>query len=418
MKLMFFNFNRKTVLFCIGLLSIVLYSCQVKTDDSVTLSKKITGAGKDAFGIAFIPGTQQYLITERYSKNIVVFENDEFIKKIPIQISHRKIINHSHSGLLGIAVDPDYISNNFLYLAAMLSDSNHQKSGNHSILKFTYNPDKKLIQTPLLVENIIFEENSIDPLSSLSTGGRLLFLPDRTLLFSIGYRHNTSSPQNLETFGGKIIRMKTDGSPVSDRDKNLKSNPFFGQGIRDYNDKYKVRDYIYSLGHKNNQGLAIDPDSHRIYASEHGEKGGDEINLIIAGNNYGFPYFCSAGGAAYGGKEGELYGDTYPMPKGMNVNNFTRPLFIWTITGLSIAPSGMDFYHHEGPFKNSLLVATLIGKMRGVHRIVLDNNGNPYYQGTIIKGMRFRDVKVADDGAIYALENYHGTLFKLYPKKK
>ena len=308
-----------------------------------------------------------------------------------------------HSGLLGIAIDPDYNSNNFLYLAVTLHNTRNSEETaytNHAVLRVKYYPATMTL-APITEADILVEDTT-RPFSGRnhSSGGRMLFLPDGTLLFTVGYNHSPLVSQNMNSFGGKIIRMFPDGRPVCGGDLGaVISNPFCSDNFDGVNPA--PRDYIYSLGHKNNQGLVMVRD--QVFASEHGEVGGDEINIITRGGNFGFPYFCSGGCVSYDNRKS--FGDVYNVPPGTleqtNINDYIRPVIVWNNRGKAIAPSGIAFYPFDGKYKDSLFVAGL--RSRTLFRFSVDANFNLKLRSSIAYGMPFRDIAVADDGAMYVI---------------
>ena len=387
-----------------------------------------------AFGIALLPADNQILITERACRNLVVFKDGAIAKKIPIAIPNRHIsvagahINEPifseilrlseecmrsqddsvavrNTGLLGIAVDPDYRANNFIYLGITLHNTNNGSDtaySNHAVLRVTYNPATMTV-APITEEDILVED-TMRPLTGLnrSPGGRLLFLPDGTLLFTVGYAHTYTVSQSMDSFGGKTVRMFPDGRPVcGDALGTVAPNPFCGDPFDSANPE--PHDYIYTFGHKNNQGLIMVHDL--VFASEHGESGGDEINIITSGDNYGFPYFCSGGCISY--LERQPFGNANNASPGtlssQNINNYIRPATVWNTRGNSIAPSGIAFYPFRGTYKDNLLVTSLRAKT--LFRFSVDDNYNLKLQSPVAWRVRFRDVVVANDGDIYVLAN-------------
>ena len=204
-------------------------------------------------------------------------------------------------------------------------------------------------------------------------GGKLAFLPDGTLLVSVGegfkYREEA---QNLDWELGKLLRVNTDGSSPAD-------NPFPEQAPR-----------VFSYGHRNPQGLVYDTAAERILMMEHGPKGGDELNHVVAGNNYGWPAIT--------------YGVDY---SGAVISPFTeadgmeQPLNYWVP---SIGPSGLAIYRGDQfpEWQGDLLLGSLINEE--MRRLRLDGDTVVTDEAIIpeIKG-RVRDVRVLTDGSIVAV---------------
>ena len=202
-------------------------------------------------------------------------------------------------------------------------------------------------------------------------GGRLAFLPDGTLLLTTGdgfdYREDA---QDIASGLGKVLRMNDDGSPAAD-------NPF------------PVSPWVYSYGHRNPQGLTVAPDG-TVWLHEHGPRGGDEVNRIEAGENYGWPAVTH--GVDYSGAEVSPYGEWPGM---------VSPLWDWTP---SIAPSGLLLYQGERfpQWRGDLLVGALVD--REVRRLRLEA-GAPVEEEALFDELeaRVRDVRSGPDGLIYLL---------------
>ena len=226
-------------------------------------------------------------------------------------------------------------------------------------------------------------------------GSRLLFMPDGTLLLSIGDGGNPpqrvgdrlarEQAQNLATHQGKILRVNIDGKPWP-------GNPLATQA--------GAMPEIYSYGHRNVQGLALDARSGRVWASEHGARGGDEINPIVGGKNYGWPLqsytFDYNTGAPIGQKV---------------VAGMEQPIVVWTP---SPAPSGLVFYTGKAfpQWRGSLFSGSLAGQ--DVRRVQLDGEGKVVKQERIPIGKRVRDVRQGPDGHLYVLtDEASGSLLRI-----
>ena len=229
-------------------------------------------------------------------------------------------------------------------------------------------------------------------------GSRLLFLPDNTLLMSIGDGGNTPQrignmlardhAQNLASHTGKILHLTDAGQPVG-------KGALAGQA--------NARPEVYSYGHRNVQGLARDPQSGRVYANEHGSRGGDEINVIEAGKNYGWPLQSYT--LDYSTRE----------PIGMKVvPGMQQPIVVWTP---SPAPSGLAFYTGKAfpQWQGSLFSGSLAGQ--DVRRVQLDAQGKVTAQELLPVGKRVRDVRQGPDGQLYVLtDEAKGSLLRIVPK--
>jgi aldose sugar dehydrogenase len=221
-------------------------------------------------------------------------------------------------------------------------------------------------------------------------GGRMAFLPDGTFALTIGegfeYREKA---QDLTSDLGKIVRLNEDGSVPQD-------NPFVGHA--------GVRPEIYTWGHRNEQGLIFDAPSGLLYETEHGPRGGDELNIIVARKNYGWPVIT------YGMDYSGAYVSPYTQRAGLE-----QPVIYWTP---SIAPSGLAMYRGEKfpAWKGDLFVGALAFKhLRRVH---LDERGNVVNQEELLNDLhwRIRDVRAAPDGYLYVCtDETDGRVLRIEP---
>lgn len=229
-------------------------------------------------------------------------------------------------------------------------------------------------------------------------GSRLLWLPDGTLLMSIGDGGNPplrvgdrlarEQAQNLGSHLGSVLRLTDSGQPAAD-------NPFAG--------KAGARAEIWTYGHRNIQGIAHDPGSGRVWASEHGPFGGDEVNLIERGRNYGWPLVTH--GRDYRTKE--TIGRT-------QMEGMTDPVAIWVPAH---PPSGLAFFTGDSfpAWKGSLFSGGLASQ--DVRRIALDGNGRVTGQERLAIGARVRDVRQGPDGFLYVLtDEQNGRLLRIEPE--
>ena len=225
-------------------------------------------------------------------------------------------------------------------------------------------------------------------------GSRLLWLPDGTLLMSvadggnpplrIGDRLAREQAQNLATHQGSILRLTQDGKPAP-------GNPLAAKG---------ALPEIWSYGHRNVQGLALDPVSGRVWATEHGPYGGDELNLVVAGGNYGWPL------QSYG-----AYYTTHEPVGKHEVAGMLNPSVAWVP---SPAPSGLAVYTGDkiAAWRGSIFSGGLAA--RDIRRIAVDANGKVTGQDRLAIGARVRDVRQGPDGYLYALtDEDNGRLLRI-----
>jgi glucose/arabinose dehydrogenase len=271
------------------------------------------------------------------------------------------IYDQSEAGLLGLQLHPDFENTPEVFLAYTYSSGGTKER----IVKYTYNSANNTLETPtILLDNINGNSTHI--------GCRLLMLPDNTMLVTTGDYQNQSSPQNASHLSGKILRMNLDGTIPSD-------NPFGSSS------------YVYSLGHRNAQGLVLSPNG-KIYSSEHGPSTNDEFNIIEAGQNYGWPEvegFCN---------------QSWETSWCSGVSNYEDPVAIWSESA-TIAPSDLIWYDHPAipEWQGKMLMTVL--KNKHLKEIEVDGtNGTSvtneiiWFQNTF---QRLRDVLAAPDGRVF-----------------
>lgn len=330
--------------------------------------KVITKQLKSPWGIAVLPDSR-LLITEKDGVLRVVTKTgnvSEAITGLP------KVDTRAQGGLLGIALDPQFVSNRTIYWTFTEPTTN----GNHTaVAKGVWAKDEKTVQNIKVIYRSIPTHKG-----GLHYGGRLVFDKSGNLLVTIGERSDQSTrllAQDLKSTLGKIIRITKEGKPAA-------SNPFLKNK--------SVLPEIYSYGHRNPQGIAINPANGTLWASEFGPRGGDELNLIHPGKNYGWPVITY--GLEYSGKPiGE---PALQAKKGME-----QPVYYWDPV---LSPSGMTFYSGKGiaEWKNNLF----IGGLSSAHiaRLVIKNNRIVGEERLLSReAERFRDVVEGKNGELYTI---------------
>ena len=317
------------------------------------------------WSLAFLPGGD-FLVTERDGELHLVSASgnvSEPIKGLP------DIAAVGQGGLFDVTLHPDFAENNTLYLS--YASGNRIQGYNTTVMRAVLDGDTLKQQTEIFAATPKVR-------GGRHFGGRLLFDNAGYLFISLGDRGDRNEAQNPENHIGSLIRLNDDGSVPAD-------NPFVG--------KAGFKPEIYSYGHRNVQGMNLHPVTGKVWTHEHGPQGGDEVNLVEAGKNYGWPTI------SYGGE----YGSGRPIGK-ESAPGLEQPLHYWNP---SIAPSGMAFLDGE-----NLLVGAL--KFQLLARLKLDDtqiiDETRHHQG---EWGRIRDVRVKG-GAVYLLtDDNRGRLIKL-----
>ncbi|MCK0110076.1 PQQ-dependent sugar dehydrogenase [Flavobacteriaceae bacterium S0825] len=361
------------------------FSCkESKTTDSLSFNNSTTKTGNYShevvvpdldipWGFIFLPDGSM-LINEK-SGELIHYKNN---KKTTIS-GLPEIKVQGQGGLMDIELHPNYNDNGWIYLSYASSDDGN--GANTTIMRC------KLENNALTNKKVLYKATP-DSKRGQHFGSRLAFDNDGYLYFSIGDRGNRDvNPQNIERDGGKIYRLHDDGRIPVD-------NPF----VKDRNAKKA----IYSYGHRNPQGMVKHPKTGKLWAHEHGPRGGDEINIIAPGKNYGWPVIS--------------YGINYSGTKFTEITEkagMEQPIHQWTP---SIAPSGMEFVTSDiyPEFKGNLLVGSL--KFQYLDLCVLDGN-KIVEEKKLIEGLgRVRSIEQGPDGYIYVgVENVG--IVKIIPKK-
>ncbi|MDL5031430.1 PQQ-dependent sugar dehydrogenase [Pelomonas sp. APW6] len=287
-------------------------------------------------------------------------------------------------GLLDIALDPDFSQNGFLYLS-FSEPGTGSESGRSGTAVF-----KARLQGAALVEGQVIFRQTPKVSGAGHYGSRLVFSRDKTLFVTLGERQQGSPAQDLGKTLGKVVRIARDGSMPPD-------NPALGPG---------AAPGIYSLGHRNPQGAALHPQTGELWVSEHGPQGGDEINRIVPGGNYGWPV------RSYGCNYGDPVGDACRIGGGTHAPAYLEPLTYWV--PISVAPAGLLFYtgamfpEWQGQLFSGSLAGQALWRLRLSGTTVLERTA---LYGNL--GERFRDVRQAPDGALLLLTD-SGKLLRLY----
>lgn len=316
------------------------------------------------WGFTFLPDSSM-LITEKTGE-LIHFKNGtkKSIGGLP------EIYVRGQGGLMDIILHPNYKDNGWIYFSYASSDGK-SNGGNTTIARAKLNGDN-------LTNLQVLYKASPNSTRGQHFGSRLVFDKDGYLYFTIGDRGNRDeNPQDITRDCGKVYRLNDDGTIPKD-------NPFI--------DVTNAKKAIYSYGHRNPQGMTLHPKTNEIWTHEHGPKGGDEINIIKAGNNYGWPVIS--------------YGVNYSGTKFTEITKkegMEQPLHYWVP---SIAPSGMAFINSDnyGDWKGNLLVGSL--KFQYLDMCTLEGK-KVIKEERLLEGLgRVRCVEQGPDGYIYVgIEN-------------
>ncbi len=313
------------------------------------------------------------LITERPGRlNLVDGETVQSVSGLP------EIQARGQGGLMDVALPPDYERTGWIYFTYTAPGD----GGNGTVLARAQLEGTTLTEMETLYEQTPFVS------SGRHFGSRIVFGDDGTLFFGIGDRGQRDPAQNPTNSIGNIFRLHLDGSIPED-------NPFVGQ------DGYRPE--IYAYGVRNPQGMARHPETGQLWEHEHGPHGGDELNLIEAGANYGWPAITY----------GDEYSDQSPIG-GTEAPGMEQPITYWDP---SIAPSGMTFYTGDlfPNWQDNILLGALAHQH--IRRVVL-NGTEVVHQEVLLRNElgRIRDVRTGPDGYVYVLTDAaNGGLYRLEP---
>ncbi len=311
------------------------FSAQDLTYETTTLAEGLM----IPWDLAFLPDGR-FLVTERPGRVILLPEST-----VALNLSAVRAVGEG--GLLGIALDPDFVDNAYVYLYYTYGSGTATRN---RVSRFVFANDR------LTGETVIVDAL---PGATIHNGGRIRFGPDGKLYICAGDAAAPERAQDPEDPAGKILRYEKDGSIPAD-------NPVAGSPI-------------YSLGHRNPQGLAWHPGTGDLYASEHGPARQDEINRIAAGVNYGWPTVTCADGHA----------------------GYQAPVACYA--DFTLAPSGMDFLTLPDMIETSLYVAGLRGNM--IRRLDFAADGELIREGTLFTEWGRLRLVIQHENALYVLTN-------------
>ncbi|MEE8872892.1 PQQ-dependent sugar dehydrogenase [Pseudomonas helleri] len=319
------------------------------------------------WALAFLPDKKGMLVTERPGH--LRWVNPEGKLSAPLA-GVPKVWAKGQGGLLDVVLSPDFANDRLVYLS--FAEEGQDGNAGTAVGRGRLSDD----MSSLSDFKVIFRQEP-----KLSTGNhfgsRLVFDRDGYLFIALGENNQRSTSQDLDKLQGKVVRIYPDGRIPED-------NPFVGQK--------GARPEIWSYGHRNQQGAALNPWTGTLWTHEHGPKGGDEINLIERGQNYGWP--LATHGIDYSSKP-------IPEAKGKVVEGTVAPYHVWE---KSPGISGMTFYDGERfkPWQHNLFIGALADK--DVIRLQLDGD-KVVHEERLLGGLkaRIRDVRQGPDGYVYVL---------------
>jgi len=365
-----------TVFFSLPLLAT---AATYKSEEGTLTVDEVVGGLQHPWAVAFLPDNKGMLVTERTGSLRLVTPDGKLsapISGVP------KVWVQGQGGLLDVELSPDFAKDRMVYLT-YAEEGPDGKTGGTAAGRGRLSEDL----TQLEGFTRIFQQQ---PKLSVGNhfGSRIVFDRDGYLFIALGENNNRPTAQDLDKLQGKIVRLYPDGSVPKD-------NPFVGQK--------NVRPEIWSYGHRNQQGAALNPWSGTLWTNEHGPMGGDEINIIERGANYGWP--ISTFGIDYNGQP-------IPEAKGKIVEGVKNPFHVWE---KSPGISGMAFYD-SGTFKpwdHNVFIGALSAQV--LIRLELKDDKVVHEERLLgeLKS-RIRDVRQGPDGYLYVLtDEDDGKLLKV-----
>ncbi|MHC8333333.1 PQQ-dependent sugar dehydrogenase [Pseudomonas sp. LB3P25] len=351
----------------------------LKSEQGTLEVTPITTGLEHPWALAFLPDRQGMLVTERPGNLRVVSADGKLsapLSGVP------KVWAKGQGGLLDVVLSPDFKQDRTVYLSYAEGGGEGDKAGT-AVGRGRLSDDL----TALKDFKVIFRQ---EPKLSVGNhfGSRLVFDRDGYLFITLGENNDRPTAQDLDKLQGKVVRIYPDGKVPDD-------NPFVGQA--------GVRPEIWSYGHRNPQGAALNPWTGTLWENEHGPQGGDEINIIERGKNYGWP--MATHGINYSGQP-------IPEAKGKSAEGTIAPHHVWE---KSPGLSGMAFYDADRfkAWQHNVFIGALVSQ----ELIRLQFDGDRVVHEERLLGelnKRIRDVRQGPDGYLYVLtDEYDGVLYKI-----
>jgi glucose/arabinose dehydrogenase len=356
-------------------------SSNVFSSEGMTVSLDTIATGFDSpWGFAQLPN-RDYLISDRSG---TLYHVDQKRNKTAIK-GTPEVMAKGQGGLLDIALHPQFEQNGWVYL----SYSKFKKEGGLTLTS------TGIVRGKIKNNQWVESQDIFESLPYTKTfhhyGSRIAFDKKGFLFFSVGERGMEKDfPQFTDNDNGKIHRLHDDGTVPKD-------NPFVGK------DPAKFHPSIFSYGQRNPQGLTLNPSTGAIWETEHGPRGGDEINIIQSGRNYGWPVISY--GINYDGK---------PITNISKKEGMEQPISYFIP---SIAPSGLTFVNSDKypAWKGNLMIGSL--RFNYLNRCVIKDNKVVSQEKVLVNLGRMRNVKLGADGYLYVGTENPGMVFRLMPKK-
>ena len=334
---------------------------------------------KNPWGFAFLPGEAGILITERPG-SLRLWRNGRLSR--PLE-GLPQVYARGQGGLLDVVLAPDFADSRLVYLA--YAEQDDRGRAGTAVGKGRLSADGRALEG---FEVIFRQQPKLS--SGAHFGARMVFDGHGHLFIALGENNQRSTSQELDKHQGKLLRLTAEGQVPED-------NPFVSEP--------GAKPEIWSYGHRNQQGAALNPWTGAIWTNEHGPRGGDEINIPEAGKNYGWP--LATHGRNYSGL-------AIPEAQGTEVEGTVGPHYVWL---QSPAISGMAFYDSDvfPQWRRSVFIGAL--KDRELIRLSLDGDRITAEERLLSdRNQRVRDVRVGPDGYVYILtDESNGALLRLSP---
>ena len=342
-----------------------------------TLSTVATGF-RIPWAMAFLPDGD-LLVTDRGGELYVISGVTENSTQTEPVAGAPKVLAGGQGGLLDLELHPDYDKNGWIYLSYVAPKQKGEsgRGGNTALMR------ARLKDNQLIDQQLLFKAQP-NYSSKRHYGGRIAFDADNHVYLTVGDRGSRDEVQRLDNYLGKVYRLHDDGSVPED-------NPFTSVA--------NAVTATWSYGHRNPQGMAVHPETGKLWAHEHGPKGGDELNLIIGGKNYGWPSITY--GVNYSGTR---------ITDQQAKEGMEQPVTYWVP---SIAPCGMNFVNSDQfpAWRNNILVGSL--KFAQVRRLELEGD-KVVHEETLLDGIgRVRAIEQGPDGNIYIAVEGPGRIVRL-----